>query len=1011
MGSAVTHRHFNLARRIQLQIGLVIALVIIAVTWLSYQTSMRSLRQQALESLRSEVSARTQFDSDVFIQAEQNTYLLRDEYLRRLQEQAGQDPKVEFDHWFVRYADGLIRVRPELDDFKRQPTIYIRAQVELNDDIRRQVLVAFKLLREWGTPMTMRYYSAYIDLPGVALIMYSPSVNWGQQADSSSNNFDYPPVRNSAPDRNPQRLNTWTEVYYDDKASIWMLSSITPVDQHGQWLGTVSQDIAIDALLQRTTEEHGSDSYNLIIDGQQRLIAHPQLMDKIHLSAGSLQLDKMADPLLHDITQLTQSLTQWPSVLTSSDGKYYLGIGRIHGPNWSFISVYPKARLEEKAFASASTILIAGLVGLVIELLLLAWIVRHQVARPLGQLQRATHLLAAGAPNPPLPTRRRDELGKLARSFVAMTDKLRARDEALTIRANELEHEIQQRQESELARQRLAERLSIAAEVAYLGVWEWDIGSQHASWDAQTYRLYGLEPFSVESSQDAWLALLAEDERARLRHLLRTCIDGPHSRHETEYQLTWANGEVHHLSCICHVSFDRHGQACRLTGVQVDITERKLAEQRILHMATHDSLTGLANRMLLTDRLQQAILANERQPQQVALLFIDLDHFKQINDTLGHSLGDELLKAVGQLLGAQLRKGDTLARFGGDEFVILLPQLARSEDAIELAENILHSLANALLVEGASLTITPSIGIALHPHDGLNAETLLRNADIAMYRAKAQGRNSYQCYTADMGELASEVLRLEIALRQAIDKQQFELYYQPKVAAASQHIIGAEALIRWNRQGHGQIAPDKFIPFAEQRNLILGIDQFVLRQACTQLREWLDAGIPGLPVAVNLSSAHFAREFLLIELQALLDEFALPAGLLQLEVTEGLLLQEISTVHNNLAGLRQMGIKISLDDFGTGYSSLSYLHRFPVDQLKIDRSFISSLSSEDPDAPLVSAIISIGHSLNLSVIAEGVESAEQAQLLHRLNCDELQGYYFSRPLPAADYAKLLRPEA
>ena len=1007
MVTTAPRRRFNLARRIQLQIGLVIALVIIAVTWLSYQNSMRSLRQQTLDSLNQQVSARTQFDSEAFIQAEQNTYLLRDEYLRRLQEAAGQDPTAEFNHWFVRYPDGLIRVRPQLDDFKRQPSIYIRAQVSLNDNIRRQVLVAFKLLREWGAPMTMRYYSAYIDLPGIALIMYSPSVNWGQQADSKSNNFDYPPVRNSAPERNPQRLNTWTEVYFDDKASIWMLSTITPVDQHGQWLGTVSQDIAIDALLQRTTEEHGSDSYNLIIDGQQRLIAHPQLMNKIHRSAGSLQLDKLADPLLHDITQLTQALTQWPSALTSSDGNYYLGVGRIRGPNWSFISVYPKALLEGKAFASARSILIAGLLGLAVELLLLAWIIRHQVARPLGQLQHATQLLAAGAPNPPLPTRRRDELGKLARSFVAMADKLRARDEALTLRAAELEHEIQQRQESEQARQRLADRLSIAAEAAYLGVWEWDVGSQSSTWDAQTYRLFGLEPFSRAASQEAWLALLDEDERTRLLHILRSGIDGPHSRHESEYQLTWANGEVHHLSCIFHVSFDSHGQASRLTGVQVDITERKLAEQRILHMATHDALTGLANRLLLTDRLQQAILANEQQRQQIALLFIDLDHFKQVNDTLGHSMGDELLKTVGRLLAEQLHKSATLARFGGDEFVVLLPRVEGCADAIAAAEKILSCLANMLPLEGASLTITPSIGIALHPNDGLEAEALLRNADIAMYRAKAQGRNSYQCYTADMGELAGAVLRLEIALRQAIEQGEFELYYQPKVAAASQQIIGAEALIRWNHHGQGQIAPDKFIPFAEERSLILGIDQFVLRQACSQLRAWLDAGVPGLPVAVNLSSAHFAREFLLIELQALLDEFALSPALLQLEVTEGLLLQESSTVHNNLAGLRQMGIKISLDDFGTGYSSLSYLHRFPVDQLKIDRSFISGLNSEDPDAPLVSAIISIGHSLNLAVIAEGVESAEQAQLLHRLNCDELQGYYFSRPLPAADYARKL----
>ena len=964
----------SLARRIQLQIGVVIALVIIAVTLLSYQNSISSMRKQALEALSNQVSVHTELDSTSFIQAQQNTYLLRDEYLRRLQQAAGQDPQAEFDHWFVRYPDGLIRVRPELDDFKHLPSIYIRSQVTLTSDIRRQVLVAFKLLREWGAPMTMRYYSAYIDLPGIALIMYSPSVNWGQLSDSTSNNFDYPPVRNSAPDRNPQRLNTWTEVYFDDKAALWMLSTITPADQNGQWLGTVAQDISIDALVKHTREHHGIGSYNLIIDENNRLLVHPQLMDKIRASAGSLQLDQLADPLLLDAAKLAYANGNLPRVAESSDGDYYLGIGRIQGPNWYSVTVYPKALLAAKASASAGAILLAGLLGLAIELLLLAWIIRRQVAKPLGVLQRATRSIAAGELNVKLPSGRRDELGKLADSFANMVEHLRARDLALTARAGELELEVQQRQAAEAARLRLSDRLSIATEAAGLGVWEFDIANQLAYWDAQTFRLYGLEPFSCKASEQAWLAMLLPDDRERMLQALHKATHGPESRYEIEYALIWPNGEVHQLSCICRVSFDKNAQATRLTGVQVDITERKLAEQRILHMASHDSLTGLANRMLLTDRFQQALLSNARESQMSAVLFIDLDHFKQINDTLGHGVGDKLLKLVGHRLQALVRKSDTVAHLGGDEFVLLLPQLAHCDAAIQVANKIIQALADAIHIEGASFTISPSIGISLYPDDGLDAETLLRNADIAMYRAKANGRNNYQCYTADMGEIAADVMRLEVALRHAIEQQEFELYYQAKVAADSQRIIGAEALIRWNRAGQGLVPPDKFIPFAEQRNLMLGIDQYVLRQACGQLRQWLDAGVPAKPVAVNLSSGHFGRELLLAELQALLAEFALPANLLQLEVTEGLLLQESATVYQNLIGLRPMGIKISLDDFGTGYSSLSYLHRFPVDQLKIDRSFISNLSAADHDAPLVSAIIGIGHSLNLSVIAEGAET-------------------------------------
>jgi diguanylate cyclase (GGDEF)-like protein len=1001
------HPAMSLAQRIQLQIGMVIALAIIAVTLLSYQSSISSMRKQVLESLGNQVSAHAELESETFIQAQQNTYLLRDEYLLRLKQSDSLDLKAEFDHWFVRYADGLIRVRPELDDFKRLPSIYIRSQVTLTNDIRRQVLVAFKLLSEWGAPITMRYYSAYIDLPGIALIMYSPSVNWGQQSDSTTNNFNYPPVRNSAPDRNPQRLNTWTEVYFDDKAGIWMLSTITPADQNGQWLGTVSQDISIEALEARISKQHSIGSYNLIINEHNRLLAHPRLMDKIRNSSGSLQLEQLADPLLLDAAKQAYASSDTTRVVESLDGHYFLGIGRIRGPNWYLISVYPKALLEKKAFAAASIILLAGLTGLLIELLLLAWIIRKQVATPLMLLQGAAQSIAAGDLNIKLPSGRHDELGKLADSFTHMADKLRAHDDALTARAHELELEIQHRQAAEAARLRLSDRLSFATEVAGLGVWEWDLNSQQAYWDPQTFRLYGLQPFSIKPSAQSWLEKVHPDERERIMHSVRQGVYGPRARYEIEYVMVWPNGEMHHLSCICNISFDKNGKASRLTGVQMDITERKLTEQRILHMANHDSLTGLANRLLLTDRLQQTLLSNEREQHITGLLFIDLDHFKQINDTLGHSIGDELLKFVGNTLQSLVRKSDTVARIGGDEFVVLLPNIDRCESAIHVAETIIHALSNAINIGDSTFNITPSIGISLYPDDGLDAETLLHNADIAMYRAKAQGRNTYQCYTADMGEVAAEVMRLEVALRQAIEHDEFELYYQPKVSASSRLIVGAEALIRWNRPGLGQIPPDTFIPFAEQRSLMLGIDQYVLRQACKQLREWLNNGVTALPVAVNLSSGHFSRGSLLTELQALLEQFAVPAQLLQLEVTEGLLLQESETVYLNLIGLRQMGIKISLDDFGTGYSSLSYLHRFPVDQLKIDRSFVSKLSTADHDAPLVSAIIGIGHSLNLSVIAEGVETIEQAALLHRLQCDELQGYYFSRPVPAAEYAKLL----
>ena len=997
----------RLSRRIQLQIGLVIALAIIAVTLLSYQLSMVSLRAESLDALKRNLEVRAQLESETFLQAQQNTVQLRQEFQHRLEQLGDSDPQDEFDRWFSRSPDGLIRVRPELDNHQRLPSIYIRKQVELNAKIRREVLTAFQLLSEWGPPMTSRYYSTYIDLPAIALIMFSPSVNWGREANAESNNFDYPPVRDSAPERNPERSNIWTEVYFDDKAGVWMLSTVTPMDLDGHWIGTLSQDISVEQLLRHTQDELLPGTYNMLVDGKGKLLAHPRLMQQIRSSAGSLELNAESDPQLHEFANAALQSPDRASILTSADGQHYLGVARISGPGWYFISVMPKSLLEEKAFGSAQRILLAGLIGLIIQLMLLAYILRRQVARPLSALRQATHAIAQGDLSPKLDTQRDDELGRLASSFVDMAQRLRERDETLQQRASELEHEIHEREVAETARQRLADRLSIAAEVAYLGVWEWDISSLSSFWDAQTYRLYGLEPFSIKAEAAIWLDLVVPDDRKVVLTAIENGRHGPQTRHELEYRLQWPNGEVHTLSCIFHVTFDVDGKAIRLTGVQLDITERKLSEERILHMATHDGLTGLANRVLLSDRLQQAIAVAQRDPRMIALLFIDLDHFKQINDTLGHSMGDELLKHVGEKISMLMRQSDTLARIGGDEFIVLLPSIRWQGESIAVAQKIIAALDEEIVIDGVSFNISPSIGISIYPSDGADAESLLRNADIAMYRAKASGRNTYQCYTADMGERASEIMRLEGALRKAIENKEFLLYFQPKIDAVTLKPSSAEVLLRWNRPGFGLQSPATFIPFAEERNLIGMIDQFVLQETCRQLHEWRQQGVALQPLAINLSSNCFAQDSLVGSLLKLLETYGLPAELIKLEVTEGLFLKESDTVQSNLAALRSMGVKISIDDFGTGYSSLSYLHRFPVDELKIDRSFVNNILDLTSVAPLVNAIIGIGHSLNLSVVAEGVETSGQADYLRQHGCEELQGYHFYRPMPAGDYLKLL----
>ena len=420
----------TLARRIQWQIGMVIALVIVAITWLSYRNTAQTLRLEAIDNLRASVQASAVYESVDFLVAQDNTQALRDEYRRRLAAMANEDPVVEFNTWFVRYPDGVIRIRPERDDIKHLPSMYIRPHATLNADLRRQVVAAFRMLREWGPALTQRYFSAYIDLPGQSLIMYSPSVNWGKEADAHTNNFDYPPVQNSAPNKNPTRESLWTPAYFDDKALTWMVSIITPIDEV-RWVGTASQDIAIDALVDRTIDQAAPGTYNLILDAEGRLLVHPELTAQIRKGGGNLDIQSLSDPLLLDIYKQARLGSSKPVVVPSSDGNHYLGISRIQGPQWYWVTVYPKALVEGRSLAAARSILLVGLLGLVVELTLLAWIVRRTVSTPLKTLSDAAQALADGNLQVQLNVEGQAELAQLAHNFQHMTEKLREREAVL----------------------------------------------------------------------------------------------------------------------------------------------------------------------------------------------------------------------------------------------------------------------------------------------------------------------------------------------------------------------------------------------------------------------------------------------------------------------------------------------------------------------------------------------------------------------------------------------------
>ena len=436
--------------------------------------------------------------------------------------------------------------------------------------------------------------------------------------------------------------------------------------------------------------------------------------------------------------------------------------------------------------------------------------------------------------------------------------------------------------------------------------------------------------------------------------------------------------------------------------------QRRLAEDQLRFIATHDSLTDLPNRSLFNERLRHALHQGTRYTRGIAVMFIDMDRFKVVNDSLGHSAGDRLLQDSAKRLAECLRESDTVARLGGDEFVVMIENFTAPKDAIAVAQKVLASLAKPFFVDGQEFLMSASIGISTFPDDGKDAEMLLKNADIAMYRAKDQGRNNYQFYSAQMNKHTFERLAMESSLRRAVERNEFQLHYQPKLDLRTGAIAGVEALVRWQHPDWGMVSPAQFIPLAEETGLIVQIGEWVLRAACEQNKRWRDQGIPPLRVAVNLSARQFAQKTLLSDIAKTIAQSGLTPDCIELEITESLVMTNPEHATETLHKLKTMGISLSIDDFGTGYSSLAYLKRFPIDCIKIDRSFIKDIPTEADDMAITRGVIALGHSLRLKVVAEGVETVEQRDFLRSNDCDEMQGYLFSKPLPAEEVTALLK---
>ncbi len=649
--------------------------------------------------------------------------------------------------------------------------------------------------------------------------------------------------------------------------------------------------------------------------------------------------------------------------------------------------------------------------ALVATLVLL--LVQRMITAPVERIHAHTALIAAGQLDRPLrlaapyPSSPDDEIHELARSVELMRESLRQRDAELQESNAQLNEAVAAKDIALMQVRSYAEELELAAGVfthAFEGIMITDATGTILSVNPAFSAITGYAP---------------EEAVGRTPRLLRS-----HHQDEHFYREMWAvlqatgawrgelwnrrkSGEVYLQWTSITTIDDDAGKPHRRIAVMTDITEERRKEEHIRHQSLHDALTGLPNRTLVHNRLDHAIKSAERAGGRVALLFIDLDRFKVINDSLGHLVGDLLLKEAARRMGGCVRGSDTLARLGGDEFLVLAP-IERGADAVHIAEKIIHEIAQPFAIQQQALHVGASVGISVYPQDGGDAATLLRNADVAMYAAKQAGRGTLRFFDTGMNERAQQRLKLEAALRRAIAAEEFELYYQTKVCLLDGRHCGMEALIRWRDPLLGLVSPGDFIPLAEETGLIAPIGDWVLETACAQMRAWLDAGTVAGPVAVNVSARQLNDPEFAARVVDILRRHGLEGQYLQIEVTESTVMTDPERAIGALGRLAALGIGIAIDDFGTGYSSFSYLKRLPIDLLKVDRSFVQDIGSSREDEEIVTAIVQVAHSLKLQVVAEGVETRQQADFLARLGCQFGQGYLYAKPLPLAEFEALVR---
>lgn len=629
------------------------------------------------------------------------------------------------------------------------------------------------------------------------------------------------------------------------------------------------------------------------------------------------------------------------------------------------------------------------------------------ITRPLRSIAETTKRIAGGDLGQRARVKGRDEVAQLARSFNTMIGRLEHAQDELASWNKTLEERVEGRtrelREEMTERRRAERRYRLLFERNLAGVYIAQIDGTIISCNDSTARMLGYE--SADNLLHKNGAITYFDADAHQQVMEQLLAKGSAVNHEA--RLLRRDGDVIWVLETLTASTTEYESTPVVEGIVLDITDRKRTEQEVEYQAYHDSLTGLPNRMLFLDRLTVALAHARRRQIPISVMFLDLDDLKVVNDTLGHAAGDQLLQMVGERLTSCLRQEDTVARIGGDEFTLLLPDLATPDDATKIAEKVIEAIQEPFVLGEDEVRVTTSIGIAMYPTDGEDPETLLANADGTMYRVKERGGAAFQFYSGTMARKSLGRMSMEESLRHAVEREEIVIFYQPQVDAKTREVVAVEALVRWRHPEAGLIEPAGFISLAEYTGLIIPIGEYVLREACRQAKAWHDEGVGRLRVGVNVSARQFHQRDFLGMIERALSDSGLPPDALELEITESMAMQKSDWTISMLQRIRDRGIGIALDDFGTGQSSLTYLKRFPISTVKIDRSFVSGVGKAVPDPPIVEAILHLASSLGLRTVAEGIETAEQWEFLASRGCTELQGYYVSRPIEAEQLARFV----